>query len=83
MGRAIRRCAAPPGGHTGPVTCLALSADGQTLASGSTDTTILVWDITTGEPIYHLEGHTARIDDLTFLPGDKGLLSVGDLRLMK
>ena len=70
-------------GHTGPVTCLALSADGQTLASGSTDTTILVWDITTGEPIYHLEGHTARIDDLTFLPGDKGLLSVGDLRLME
>ncbi len=31
---------------TGPVTALALSPDGRLLASGSSDTTILIWDLT-------------------------------------
>lgn len=33
-------------GHRGPVTALAFSADGKTLASGSADTTVLLWDVT-------------------------------------
>jgi WD40 repeat protein len=33
------------GGHTGSVTALAFSDDGRLLASGSTDTTALVWDV--------------------------------------
>ncbi len=32
-------------GHRGPVTALAFSADGKTLASGSADTTVLLWDL--------------------------------------
>lgn len=31
-------------GHVGPACCLAFSADSGTLASGSTDTTVILWD---------------------------------------
>jgi WD40 repeat protein len=34
-------------GHTGPVSALSFSPDGKTLASGSHDTTVLLWDLST------------------------------------
>jgi WD40 repeat protein len=35
-------------GHAAAVTCLAFSPDGKTLASGSQDTTVLLWDLSGG-----------------------------------
>ena len=34
-------------GHAGPVTALRFSSDGQLLASGAQDTSVLVWDLST------------------------------------
>ena len=40
-GKEIRRLS----GHTGDVTALAFSSDGKLLASGSADTTVLIWNV--------------------------------------
>ena len=44
-------------GHTGRVTGLAFSGDGQHLASGSEDRTVRLWDATTDEGLVGLPGH--------------------------
>jgi WD40 repeat protein len=51
-------------GHLDQVTFLAISLDGQILASCSKDCTIKVWDLQTGQIKHTLEGH---LDQVTFL----------------
>ncbi|MCI0714307.1 MAG: protein kinase [Chloroflexi bacterium] len=48
------------------------------IASGSDDNTIKLWDIETGEVVRTLEGHTARVNDVAFLPSGLQLVSVSD-----
>jgi len=53
-------------GHTRPVASIAISADGQTLASGSYDKTIKVWDLSTGQEVRTLTGHRDSIRSVAF-----------------
>ncbi len=48
-------------GSSGTVWSVASSANGRTLASGSSDQTIKVWDLQTGELRRTLSGHTGRV----------------------
>ncbi|MDB9445461.1 trypsin-like peptidase domain-containing protein [Anabaena sp. CS-542/02] len=45
-------------GHSGAVTSVAFSPDGKTLASGSWDDTIKLWDVATGREIATLTGYS-------------------------
>ncbi len=62
-------------GHTSFVKHIALSSDGNILASGSRDDTIRLWDAHTGEHKRTLIGHKKLIMSIAFSPDDKILAS--------
>ncbi len=62
-------------GHDEEVTALAFGPDGQSLASGSADTTIVFWDLDTGEVASMSEGHWATITTLLYDPNGAFVLS--------
>ncbi|NJO17135.1 MAG: hypothetical protein HC877_15740 [Thioploca sp.] len=54
-------------GHSGGVTSIALSPDGHTLASGSWDKTVRLWDVATQQPLGEpLKGHTDGVYSVAF-----------------
>ncbi|MYA70851.1 hypothetical protein F4Y19_12330, partial [Candidatus Poribacteria bacterium] len=60
-------------GHTWGMHSMALSPDGDILASGSEDTTIRLWDMQTGAHKKTLNGHTHRVYSVAFSPDGKTL----------
>ena len=62
-------------GHTDTVYSVAFSPDGQTLASGSADDTIILWDATTGEYKETLIGHKRAVYSIAFSPDGQTLAS--------
>jgi WD40 repeat protein len=65
------------GGHTDVVASVALMADGKTLATGSWDRTIKLWDLAPGKEHGCLKGHTNRVWSVAFSPDGKLLASGG------
>ena len=55
-------------GHTNEVRSVTFSPDGRTLASGSWDNTIKLWDTASGQVIRTLRGHTTTIYSVAFSP---------------
>jgi WD40 repeat protein len=65
-------------GHTDAVTCLAFDPTGRVLASGSADTTIILWDAPAFERGVRLTGgHTRGVRTLAFSPDGTRLASGG------
>src|SRR5262249_15219667 len=60
-------------GHVGPVRCVAVAPDGQTLATGGNDRTVKLWDLNTGQERLTLEGHAGWVTSVAFAPDGKTL----------
>ncbi|MEM7034155.1 MAG: BTAD domain-containing putative transcriptional regulator, partial [Chloroflexota bacterium] len=63
-------------GHTNWVNAIAFSPEGQLLASGSSDHTVRLWDVETGQHCLTLEGHTHWVLSIAFSP-DGDILASG------
>lgn len=70
-------------GHSAPVTAIAFSPDGQTLASGSADKTVKIWNLETGKSHLTFFGHAGTIELLAFSPNEKLLASSSNDNIIK
>ncbi|MDF5730295.1 MAG: serine/threonine protein kinase, partial [Rhizonema sp. PD38] len=62
-------------GHSSWVISVAISPDGNTLASGSNDKTIKLWNLATGEQTRTLQGHSDLVHSVAISPDGKTLTS--------
>jgi WD40 repeat protein/predicted Ser/Thr protein kinase len=63
-------------GHYDKVNSVAISSDGQILASGSHDKTIKLWSVTTGKEIRTLTGHSSSVSSVA-ISSDGQILASG------
>jgi WD40 repeat protein len=70
--------------HTGDVNTLAWSPDGASVASGSSDNTVRLWDAASGRERHRLEGHAEAIALLAWSSDSRSLAygaTNGEIRL--
>jgi eukaryotic-like serine/threonine-protein kinase len=62
-------------GHTEGIYSVAFSPDSKLLASGSDDSTVKLWDVTSGRELKTLKGHTWNVISVDFSPDGRTLAS--------
>ncbi|KAE8131510.1 hypothetical protein BDV38DRAFT_288620 [Aspergillus pseudotamarii] len=62
-------------GHSGSIYSVAFSPDSQTVAFGSRDKTIKLWDAQTGQQLRTLEGHSYWVNSVAFSPDSQIIVS--------
>ncbi|WP_192883602.1 trypsin-like peptidase domain-containing protein [Streptomyces xinghaiensis] len=70
-------------GHTSPVSSVTVSPDGDTLATGSRDRTVRLWDLRTHRRLATLTGHGRSVGSVAFSPDGKTLASGGEDRTVR
>jgi hypothetical protein len=70
-------------GHTDDILAVAFSPDGKTLASGSFDRTIKLWNVETREEVATLRGHRGMLWGMAFSPDGRFLASGSSDRTVK
>lgn len=70
-------------GHSNWVWSIAISPDGQTIASGSRDRTIKIWHLGTGRDIFTLTGHSNLIWSVCISPDGQTLVSGSEDKTIK
>jgi WD40 repeat protein len=64
-------------GHTASVNCIAISSDGQTLASGSQDRTVSLWNLKTGKRTFTFFGQAGEVHTVAISPDSQMLVAGG------
>jgi GTPase SAR1 family protein len=62
-------------GHEGLIWNIVFDPEGGTLASGSEDNTVKLWDVSSGRLLHTLKGHERNVADLVFSPEGRTLAS--------
>ncbi|ARI81869.1 WD40 repeat domain-containing protein [Microcystis aeruginosa] len=70
-------------GHNSRVNSVSFSRDGKTLATGSDDGTIKLWDVETGQEIRTLSGHNGKVNSVSFSPDGKTLATGSEDKTIK
>ena len=65
-------------GHTGPVTGLTVTADGQFLITCGDDRTVRVWDVKSGKSLRSFQGHTIKVTAVAVRGDGRQVASASD-----
>ncbi|MEH2240797.1 WD40 repeat domain-containing protein [Nostoc sp.] len=65
-------------GHTDTVLRVVFSPDGKTIATGNSDNTVKLWNLS-GQLLHTLQGHSSFVTSVVFSPDGNTLLNYGKL----